>query len=187
MSSQGRAIERSKMKKRLAVSALVATALFVSSNSAGADAQSDYQLALAQYKTELTTWSDTVKVEQENFKLAMQSWNTAVKNAEQARKEIATKFKAEADAIKARTVAAVTAAATAKEKKAANAAAKIELDLAIAARNAALEAVVKPGIKPVKPKPAPAPTPPAKPEKTTKPVKPIKPSKNPTVSKSPTG
>ena len=184
MSSSGRAIERSKMKKRLAVSALVATALFVSSNSAGADAQSDYQLALAQYKTALTTWSDAVKVEQENFKLAMQNWNTAVKNAEQTRREIATKFKAEADAIKARTVAAVNAAATAKEKKAANAAAKVELDLAIAARNAALEAVVKPGIKPVKPKPAPAPTPPAKP---AKPAKPIKPSKSPAVSKSPTG
>jgi hypothetical protein len=184
MSSQGRAIERSKMRKRLAVSALVATALFASSNSAGADAQSDYQLALAQYKNALTTWSDAVKVEQENFKLAMQNWNAAVKNAEQARKEIATKFKAEADAIKARTVSAVTAAATAKEKKAANAAGKIELDLVIAARNAALEAVVKPGIKPVKPKPVPAPTPPTKPEKTKKPVKP---SKSPAVSKSPTG
>lgn len=184
MSSQGRAIERSKMKKRLAVSALVATALFASSNSAGADAQSDYQLALAQYKTALTTWSDAVKVEQENFKLAMQNWNTAVKIAEQARKDIASKFKTDADAINARTVAAVTAAATAKEKKAANAAAKVELDLAIAARNAALEAVVKPGIKPVKPKPAPAPTPPAKPAKQ---VKPIKPSKSPAVSKSPTG
>ena len=89
MSSQGRAIERSKMRKRLAVSALVATALFASSNSAGADAQSDYQLALAQYKTELANWNISVKAEQENFRLAMKNWNLAVKNAEQARKEIA--------------------------------------------------------------------------------------------------
>ena len=75
---------------------------------------------------------------------------------------------------------AVAAAATAKDKKAANAAGKIEMDLAIAVRNAALEAVVKPGMKPTKSKPIPAPTPPAKP------AKPAKPSKKPVVSKSPT-
>ena len=109
----------------------------------------------------------------------MQNWNLAVKAAEQARKDIATKFKSDAEAIKARTIAAVTAATTAKDKKAVNAAAKIELDLAIAARNAALEAVVKPGLKPTKPTPAPMPTPPAKPAKS------IKPSKKPAATKSP--
>jgi hypothetical protein len=182
-SSQGRAIERSKMKRRLAIITLVVSALFASSNSALADAQSDYQLALAQYKSALANWNVAVKAEQEDFKIATKNWNTAVKAAEQARKDIAAKFKVDADAIKERTAAAVTAAATAKEKKAANAAGKIELDLVIAARNVALEAVVKPGEKPTKPTLSPAPTPPAKPAKT---VKPINPSKKPVVTKSPT-
>ncbi len=180
ISSQGRAIERSKMKKRLAVIALIATALFASTNTALADAQSDYQLALSQYETALANWNIAVKAEQENFKTAMQNWNTAIKAAEQARKDIASKFKSDADAIRVRTMDNVAAAATAKDKKAASAAGKIEMDLAIAARNAALEAVVKPGMKPTKSKPIPAPTPPAKP------AKPAKPSKKPVVSKSPT-
>ena len=167
------------MKKRLALIALVATSLFASTNTALADAQSDYQLAFQQYKTALANWNVALKAEQENFKTAMQNWNLAVKAAEQARKDIATKFKSDADAIKARTIAAVTAATTAKYKKAVNDAAKIELDLAIAARNAALESVVNPGMKPTKPTPAPMPTPPAKP------AKPIKPSKKPTATKSP--
>ena len=171
------------MNKRLAIITLVVSALFASSNSALADAQSDYQLALAQYKSALANWNVAVKVEQEDFKIATKNWNTAVKAAEQARKDIAAKFKVDADAIKERTAAAVTAAATAKEKKAANAAGKIELDLVIAARNVALESLVKPGIKPTKPTPVPAPTPPAKPAKS---VKPIKPSKKPVVTKSPT-
>lgn len=182
ISSQGRAIERSKMKKRIAVIALIATALFASTNTALADAQSDYQLALSQYETALANWSIAVKAEQENFKTAMQNWNIAVKAAEQARKDIATKFKSDADAIKARTIAAVTAATTAKDKKAANAAGKIEMDSALAVRTAAMAAVVKPGMKPTKSKPIPAPTPPAKP---AKPTKPAKPSKKPAATKSP--
>ena len=176
ISSQGRAIERSKMKKRLVVIALIATALFASTNTALADAQSDYQLALSQYETALANWSIAVKAEQENFKTAMQNWNIAVKAAEQARKDIATKFKSDADAIKARTIAAVTAATTAKDKKAANAAGKIEMDSALAVRTAAMAAVIKPGMKPIKSKPIPAPTPPAKP---------AKPSKKPAATKSP--
>ena len=182
ISSQGRAIERSKMKKRLAVIALIATALFASTNTALADAQSDYQLALSQYETALANWNIAVKAEQENFKTAMQNWNIAVKAAEQARKDIATKFKSDADAIKARTIAAVTAATTAKDKKAANAAGKIEMDSALAVRTAAMAAVVNPGMKPTKSKPIPAPTPPAKP---AKPTKPAKPSKKPAAIKSP--
>jgi hypothetical protein len=182
ISSQGRAIERSKMKKRLVVIALIATALFASTNTALADAQSDYQLALSQYETALANWSIAVKAEQENFKTAMQNWNIAVKAAEQARKDIATKFKSDADAIKARTIAAVTAATTAKDKKAANAAGKIEMDSALAVRTAAMAAVVNPGMKPIKSKPIPAPTPPAKP---AKPTKPAKPSKKPAATKSP--
>jgi hypothetical protein len=122
------------------------------------------------------------KAEQDNFKMAMKDWNAAVKAAEQARKDIASQFKSDADAIKVRTSAAVAAATTAKAKKAAGAAGKIEMDLAIAVRNAAMEAVAKPGLKPVKPKILPVPTPPAKPAKT---VKPIKPSKKPAVKKSP--
>ena len=167
------------MKKRLVLIALVATSLLASTNTALADAQSDYQLAFAQYKTALANWNVALKAEQENFKTAMQNWNSAIKAAEQARKEIATKFKSDADAIQARTLAAVTAAVTAKDKKVANAAAKIELDLAIAVRNTALEAVVKPGMKPIKPTPAPMPLPPAKPDK------PVKPTKKPIATKSP--
>lgn len=167
------------MKKRLVLIALVATSLLASTNTALADAQSDYQLAFAQYKTALASWNVALKAEQENFKTAIQNWNTAIKAAEQARKDIATKFKSDADAIQARTVAAVTAAVTAKDKKAAGAAGKIELDLAITARNAALEAVVKPGMKPIKPTPAPMPTPPVKPIQTPKP------SKKPVATKSP--
>ena len=170
------------MKKRLAVIALIATALFASTNTALADAQSDYQLALSHYETALANWSIAVKAEQENFKTAMQNWNIAVKAAEQARKDIATKFKSDADAIKARTIAAVTAATTAKDKKAANAAGKIEMDSALAVRTAAMAAVVNPGMKPTKSKPIPAPTPPAKP---AKPTKPAKPSKKPAATKSP--
>jgi hypothetical protein len=170
------------MKKRLAVIALVTTALFASTNTALADAQSDYQLAISQYKTALANWSVAMKAEQENFKTAMQNWNAAIKAAEQARKDIATKFKSDAEAIQARTLAAVTAAATAKEKKAANSAGKIEMDSAIAVRNAAMAAVAKPGLKPIKPTPVPAPTPPAKP---ANPVKPIKPSNKPAATKSP--
>ena len=179
ISSQGRAMERSKMKKRLVLIALVSTSLFASTNIALADAQSDYRFAFQQYKTALANWNTAVKAEQENFKTAMQNWNTAVKAAEQARKDIATKFKTDADAIKARTIAAVTAATTAKDKKTANSAGKIEMESAIAVRNAALVAVVKPGAKPTKPTPAPAPTPPAKP------AKPIKPSNKPAATKSP--
>jgi hypothetical protein len=171
------------MKMRLAVIALIVAALFASTNTAMADAQSDYQLAFAQYETALANWNVAVKAEQDNFKTAMQNWNTAVKEAEQARKDIATKFKSDADAIKERTIAAVTAAATAKGKKAASAAGKIEMDSAIAARNAALESLAKPGLKPTKPKPVPMPTPPAKPTKPAKPAKPAKPSKKPVATK----
>jgi hypothetical protein len=167
------------MNKRLAIIALVASSLFASTNTALADAQSDFQLAFAQYQTALANWKVEVKAEQENFKVAMQNWNEAIKTAEQARKDIATKFKSDADAIKERTIAAVTAATTAKDKKAANVAGKIEMDSAIAVRNAALASVVKPGIKPAKPKPVPAPTPPAKP------AKPAKPSKKSAATKSP--
>ena len=171
------------MKKRILLIALVATALFAPTNSASADAQSDYQLALQEYQTALVNWNVAMKAEKENFKIAMTNWNAAIKAADQARKEIAANFKIEADAIRVRTIEAVAAASNAKGKKAANAAGKIELDIAIAMRNAALAAVVKPGMKPAKPKLLPAPTPPVKPAKAPKPMKP---SKKPAVTKSPT-
>ena len=174
------------MKKRLAVIALVASSLVASTNTALADAQSDYQLAVQQYQTALSNWNVAVKAEKDNFKSAMTEWIAAVKAADQERREIASKFKRDADEIKVRTITAVTAAANAKAKKAANAAGKIELDLAIEARNEAMAAVVKPGPKPTKPKISPAPTPPAKPAKAPKPTKPTKPSKKLAVTKSPT-
>jgi hypothetical protein len=162
------------MKKRLLLIALLSTALVASTNPASADTQSDYQLALQEYQTALANWNLAIKAEQENFKLTMANWNAAVKAADQARKDIATKFKSDADAIKVRTIEAVAAAVNAKGKKAASAAGKIELDLAIAERNDALAAVVKPGMKPMKPKLLPAPSPPAKPAKAPKPTKPSK-------------
>jgi hypothetical protein len=170
------------MKKRILLIALVATVLFAPTNSASADAQSDYQLAVQQYQTALANWNIAMKAEQENFKMAMKNWNDSIKAADQARKEIAANFKSEADEIRVRTSAAVTVAANAKAKKAAGAAGKIELDLAIAIRNEAMAAVIKPGPKPTKPKISPAPTPPAKPAKTPKPTKP---SKKSAVKKSP--
>ena len=171
------------MKKRILLIALVATALFAPTNSASADAQSDYQLALQEYQTVLVNWNVAMKAEKENFKIAMTNWNAAIKEADLARREIAVKFKNDADAIKVRTSAAVAAAATAKAKKAAGSAGKIEMDAAIALRNDSLAAVVKPGMKPAKPKLLPAPTPPAKPAKAPNPMKP---SKKPAVTKSPT-
>ena len=174
------------MKKRKIVVALVAAALFSPTNSASADTQSDYQLALLEYQAALVNWNVAMKTEQENFKTAMLNWNAAMKAADLARKEIATNFKSEADAIRLRTNEAIAAANNAKGKKAAAAAGKVELDLAIAARNAALAAVVKPGMKPAKPKILPAPTPPVPPAKTAKAPKPIKPSKKTAVTKSPT-
>lgn len=173
------------MKKRLFLVTIVATALFSPTYCASADTQSDYQLALQEYQTALTNWNLEIKAKQENFKTAMLDWNVAIKAAEQARKEIASQFKSDAHAVTARTMAAVTAAVTAKEKKAAYAVGKIELDLAIALRNTALAAVVKPGVKPAKPMLLPAPTPPAPPAKSAKAPKPMKPSEKPIVTKSP--
>ena len=157
------------MKKRIAISVLTIAALFASSSATFADAQSDYQLALQQYKTALANWSANNKLDQENYKQAMKAWNEAKKNAELARKEIADKFKADAEAIKARTVLAVANAINAKDKKAANAAGKLEMDAAILARNTALAGILIVQAKPTKPVASPMPTAPIKPTPTTKP------------------
>lgn len=156
------------MKKRMAISVLTIAALFASSSSAFADAQSDYQVALQQYKTALANWNATNKADQENYKQAMKAWNDARQSADQARKAIAEKFKSNADAIKARTVLAVANAINAKEKKAANAAGKIEMDAAILARNTALAGISVIQVKPTKPVASPMPTAPTKPAPTTK-------------------
>lgn len=156
------------MKKRIVITALVIAALFSSSNLAVADAQSDYQLALQQYKTAMENWNAANKLEQDAYKAAMKIWNDAKKSADQARKDIADKFKAEAESIKARTASAVAAAGNAKDKKAANAAGKVEMDAAILARNNALAAIPTIPAQPVKPTPSPAPTPPAKPSQGAK-------------------
>ena len=174
--SQGRYIERSKMKKRIVISSLIIVALFASTSVAQADAWSDYKLAMQQYKTAVANWNLANKTNQDNFQSAMQSWNTAAKAGGLAREEIASNFKRDAEAIKARTAAAVLAATNAKDKKAALTAGKSEMDGVITTRNAALSAIVKPGPKPIKPTPAPSPTPPVKPEVV---------KKNPAAAKSP--
>jgi hypothetical protein len=162
------------MKKRFLLTVLLSTALIAPTNSASADTQSDYQLAVQQYQIALANWKLAKRAEQDNFKTDLANWIAEVKAADLMRKEIASKFKSDVDAITARTIAAITAAITAKDKKAASAAGKAELDLAILERKAALAAVVKPGRKPFKPKLSPAPTPPAKPAKAAKPAKPRK-------------
>ncbi len=156
------------MKKRFLLTVLLSTALIAPTNSASADTQSDYQLAVQQYQIALANWKLAMKTEQDNFKTESANWMATVKAADLTRKEIASKFKSDADAITARTFAAITAAVTAKDKKAASAAGKAELDLAILERKAALAAVVKPGRKPFKPKLSPAPTPPPEPAKPSK-------------------
>jgi hypothetical protein len=157
------------MKKRLVITSLVIAALFASTNMASADAQSDYQLAMQQYKTALANWNATNKANFDAFKVAMQSWNDAKKIADIARKAIADKFKSDAEAIMVRTTAAVAAVANAKDKKAANALGKSEMDAAILARNNSLAAIPAIPVQPTKPTPVPAPTPPTKPIQTPKP------------------
>ena len=164
------------MKKRILISSLIIVALFASTSVAQADVWSDYKLAMQQYKTAVANWNLANKTNQDNFQSAMQSWNTAAKAAGLAREEIASNFKRDAEAIKARTAAAVLAATNAKDKKAALTAGKSEMDGVITTRNAALSAIVKPGPKPIKPTPAPSPTPPVKPEVV---------KKNPAAAKSP--
>ena len=167
-SSQGWVLERAKMKKRIAVSLMICAALFTSSTSALADAQSDYQLAVQQYKIAVENWNATNIANQDAFRVSIRAWEDAKTSADRARKAIADNFKNGAEAIKARTSVALLSAANAKEKKAIGAASKIEMESAIASRNSALAAVVIAGPKPVKPVPAPSPTPPVKPAKAPK-------------------
>ncbi len=164
------------MKKRIAVSLMISAALFTSSTSAIADAQSDYQLAIQQYKVAVENWKAKNMADRDAFRVSVRAWEDAKISADRARKAIADNFKNEAEAIKARTSIALLAAANAKEKKAINAAGKVEMESAINSRNAALAAVIVAGPKPTKPVPAPSPTPP---------VKPAKAPKNPPKQKSP--
>ena len=162
------------MKKRIAISVLTIAALFASSSTSFADAQSDYQLARQQYKTALANWNANNKLDRENYKQAMKAWNDAKKAAEKARKAIAEKFKADAEEIKARTFLAVANAINAKNKKAAYAAGKLEMDAAILARNTALAGISIVHVKPTKPVASPMPTAPIKPPPTSKPKHKIK-------------
>jgi hypothetical protein len=173
------------MKKRIAIAAISITALFASSNVAVADAQSDYQVALQLYKTALANWNQSNKADQNSYKEALKAWNEAKKVADETRKAIADKFKSDAEAIKARTAAAILSATNAKDKKAATAVGKNEMDAAILARNSALVAMPVIPVEPTKPTPAPSPTPPTKPAQSVKP-KPTdqtgtKPSKSPKI------
>jgi hypothetical protein len=167
-SSQGWVIERVKMKKRIAVSLMISAALFTSSTSASADAQSEYQLAIAQYKVAVENWNSTNMADRDAFRVSIRAWEDAKISADRARRVIADNFKTDAEAIKARTSIALLSAANAKEKKAIGAASKVEMESAIASRNAALAAVVIAGPPPRKPVPAPSPTPPVKPAKAPK-------------------
>ncbi len=164
--------ERKKMKKNvIAISLLTVAALFGTTVSASADANSDYKAAVEAYKVQLKEWNDANKAKQAAYKSAVASYSTAKKAEGAAKKAIADKFKTDAAAVKARTEAAVAAATTAEAKKAAKAAGKAEMDSIIAERNTALAAIVKAGNAPVKPTPAAKPVAPVKPTKAPKPAK----------------
>ena len=85
-SSQGWVLERAKMKKRIAVSLMICAALFTSSTSAIADAQSDYQLAIQQYKIAIENWNATNMADRDAFRVSIRAWEDAKLNAERARK-----------------------------------------------------------------------------------------------------
>ena len=154
--------------KRSLIAILALITLSASLGTASADQKSDYKLALDQYRSALANWNLVNKTEQADFISALNNWNTLKSTTEQARKDIAAKFKSDAESIMARTKLAVDLAIKAKDKKAANLVGKTELDLAISLRNSALDAIAKLGPRPIKPTPAPAPTPPVKPTLPTK-------------------
>jgi hypothetical protein len=164
--------EREKMKKKaIAISLLTVAALFGTTVSASADANSDYKAAVEAYKVQLKEWNEANKAQQASYKSAVASYSTAKKAEGAAKKAIADKFKTDAAAAKARADAAVAAATTAEAKKAAKAAGKAEMESIIVARNTALASVVKAGNAPVKPTPVAKPVAPVKPTKAPKPAK----------------
>ena len=142
------------MKKNFLVTLIALGAIFGSSATALAEGNGENKAAITAWKAENKAKLDAYKVALDNY-LAAKTANEA------ARKAIAAKFKTDSDALRANTKAAVDSAATTEAKKAATKSGKEALEKLIADRKAALEALPKPGPKPVKPTLAPKPVKPS--------------------------
>lgn len=155
-------LKGSRMKKKLIIVLIALGALFGSSTSAIAEEGSGQKAAI-------TAWKAENKAKRDAYKQAIKTFVEAKKANAEARKAIATKFKSDADALRASTKVALEAATTTEAKKAAASAGKAALEKLIADRKAAIEAL-------------PVPTKPAKPTLAPKPVRPA-----PKTSASPQG
>ena len=142
------------MRKNILVLLIALGAIFGTSTSAFAEGNGGNKAAI-------TAWKAENQAKLDAYKTALKNFIDAKKANEEARKAIATKFKTDADALRANTKAAVEAAATTEAKKAAAKAGKEALEKLVADRKAALEALPKPGPKPVKPTLAPRPVKPS--------------------------
>ena len=142
------------MRKNILVLLIALGAIFGSSTSAFAEGNGGN-------KATITAWKAENQAKLDAYKTALQNYLETKKANEAARKAIATKFKTDADALRAKTKAAVDAASTTEAKKVAAKAGKEALENLIADRKAALEALPKPGAKPVKPTLAPRPVKPS--------------------------
>lgn len=142
------------MRKNILVLLIALGALFGSSTSAFAEGNGENKAAVNAWKAENQAKLDA-------YKAALENYLNAKKANEAARKAIAAKFKSDADALRANTKAAVDAASTTEAKKVAARAGKVALEKLIADRKTALDALPKPGVKPVKPQLAPRPAKPS--------------------------
>jgi hypothetical protein len=132
------------MKKYLFVGLTSLSLILGSNTSATAEGQGGQ-------KVSINTWKAENKAKAETYKQALKTYMDIKKANEIARKEIGTKFKADSDALRAKTKAAVEAATSVEAKKAASAAGKTAMEKLIADRKAALSALPNPGTKPIKP------------------------------------
>lgn len=147
----GQSMKGTQMRKNLLILLIALGAIFGSSTTAFAEGNGENKAAI-------TAWKAENKAKLDAYKTALDNYLAAKTANEAARKAIAAKFKTDADVLRANTKAAVDSAATTEAKKAATKAGKEALEKLIADRKAALEALPKPGAKPVKPTLAPKPT-----------------------------
>ena len=149
------------MRKNFLVILISFGAIFGSSATAFAEGNGENKAAM-------TAWKAENKAKLDAYKTALDNYLAAKTANEAARKAIAAKFKTDADALRANTKSAVDSAATTEAKKSATKAGKEALEKLIADRKAALEALPKPGAKPVKPTLAPKPANPSPKASTSK-------------------
>ena len=150
----GQSMKGTQMRKNFLVLLIALGAIFGSSTASFAEGNGEN-------KASISAWKAENKAKLDGYKAALDNYLAAKTANEAARKAIAAKFKTDADALRANTKAAVDSAATTEAKKAATRAGKEALEKLIADRKAALEALPKPGVKPVKPTLAPRPAKPS--------------------------